>query len=187
MRYARNCLLTASVLAVLSAMALLVSTPPATAATWGQFGPAYPNTTTCRLDRIDITPPYIQPAVDTGLVGGWQSTAYISVLKRWDQARGAWVAVSQSQPYFHKADWVFMAPELFDYLSPYGWRSTDKGHSFPMAGRSGYFTVTHEFYWFDNVNGIGTNKVTGQRDLLPNEVFDERRYPFVRNLGYCLY
>jgi hypothetical protein len=169
------------------AVGLLVSAPPAPAATWGEYGPADPNVVTCRAGQMDVTAPYIQPYRWTGPVGGYQYASYISILKQWSPARGAWVAISESPPYFTKADWVFSDLESFDYFYPgYGWRTTTLGPSFRI-GTPGYFTVAFRFSWYDNVNGQGTNKVVGERDLAPAEIFDERRYPFVRNLGYCQY
>jgi hypothetical protein len=166
---------------------MLISVAPATAGTWGEYGPADPNVVTCRAGRMDVTAPYIQPSRDVGVVGGWQYTSYISVLKQWDSARRVWVPISASPAYFHRADWVFTDFEVFDYYTAgYGWRTTTLGPSFRIATH-GYFTITFQFDWYDNVNGQGTNRVVGERDLLPAEVFDERSYPFERNLGYCLY
>jgi hypothetical protein len=166
---------------------LVIAASPATAATWGEYGQADPNSVTCRSGRMDVTAPYIQPSRETGIVGGWQYTSYTSILKQWDPGRHAWVAISASPPYFHKADRVFTDFEVFDYFYPgYGWRSTTLGPSFRI-GTHGYFTITFEFSWYDNVNGQGTNRVVGQQDLLPAEVFDERPYTFGRTIGYCQY
>jgi hypothetical protein len=166
---------------------LFVPASPATAATWGEYGQADPNVVTCRAGSMSVSAPYILPSRSVGSgVGGWQLTSYTSILKQWDSARRAWVAISESPPYFHKADWVFFDAEVFEYFYPgYGWR-TGAGPSFRIGTR-GYFTITLRFTWYDNVNWMGTNRVVGERDLLPAAVVDERSYPFERNLGYCLY
>jgi hypothetical protein len=166
-------------------MGLFVVVPAANAGTWGEYGPAYPNVVTCRGGRMDVTAPYILPSRDVGIVGGYQYTSYISTLKKWDPTRRVWVQVAQSVPYFHRADWVFFDAEVFDYYSPgYGWRTTVLGPSFPITTH-GFFAITFQFDWYDNVNGQGTNAVVGERDLLPPEHVDERTGQ--RGLAYCQY
>ena len=174
--------LTATAVGIISLFAV---SPTATAATWGEYGPAYPNVVTCREGRMDVTAPYILPSRDTGMVGGYQYTSYISILKKWDSVRRVWVPIASSTPYFHRADWVFTDVEVFDYYTAgYGWRTTVLGPSFPITTH-GYFAITFQFDWYDNVNGYGTNRVIGERDLLPPEHVDERIG--VRGLGYCQY
>ena len=64
----------------------------------------------------------------------------------------------------------------------YGWSRTTQGQIIPMAGRSGYFRISHRFFWF---NLAGT-QVIEENKVLAAEMFDERSYPF-RSDGYCYY
>ena len=136
-----------------------------------------------------MTVPNIEPSVQTGIVGGSQLTAYVSVLKRWNSTRRVWVSINRSRNYFHQADGLVIPPEVFSYFDPVYqvWRSTTQGPSFSLVGRRGYFSVTFEFYWLDNVNGQGTNMILGRRLMGPGEVFDERRSSYGLTRGYCLY
>ena len=173
-----------------AAIGLIASAMPATTvAAQNQPGVAQPGPVTCRAGRIDVTAPNIEPSVPTGIVGGSQLTAFVSVLKRWNSTRRAWVSVARSRDYYHQADGLVIPPEVFQYFDPVYrvWRATSQGPSFSMVGRKGYFSVTFEFYWLDNVNGQGTNKVLGRRLMGPSEVFDERRSSYGRTRGFCLY
>jgi hypothetical protein len=172
-----------------AAIGLIATAIPATVVAQNQPGVAQPGPVTCRAGRIDVTAPNIEPSVPTGIVGGSQTTAFVSVLKRWNSTRRAWVPVARSRDYYHQADGLVIPPEVFQYYDPVFriWRATSQGPSFSMVGRRGYFTVTFEFYWLDNVNGQGTNAVLGRRIMGPGEVFDERGSSYGRTRGYCLY
>jgi hypothetical protein len=172
-----------------AALGLIAAAIPATSAALNQPGVAQPGPVTCRLGRIDVTAPNIEPSVATGIVGGSQTTAFRSVLKRWYPTQRAWLPVRRSPYYYHEADGLVIPPEVFQYIDPASgaWRSTSQGPSFSMVGRSGYFSVTFEFYWLDYVNGRGTGMVLGRRLMGPGEVFDERPSSYGRTRGYCRY
>lgn len=171
-----------------AAIGLLVPAAPALAAGSGQYGVAQPGGVSCRPDGLYVTAPNIEPLA-IGLVGGWELTGYVSILKRWDPARAAWVTVSRSVDFYHEADGLVIPPEWFTYLDPASGRvrGTEQGPFFPMAGRKGYFSVTHEFYWLNYFNGKGTGAVLGRLETGPGPVFDERPYTFGYTAGYCLY
>jgi hypothetical protein len=141
---------------------------------------------------MHVTAPYIQPSVDTGLVGGSQWTAFVSILERWNATLGTWVAIHETEPYFHNADWVIAEPEYFYFLDPVlGWRHTTQGHTLTMAYKvgtqtvfpygKGYFRIRHRFSWWD----LAGTQVIGERTL-GTDILDERAYPFAHN-GWCYY
>jgi hypothetical protein len=172
------------------AVGLIVAALPATAASQqSPPGVAQPGVVTCRATTMSVAAPNIEPNLDTGMVGGSQLTGFVAILKRWDATRRAWVSVQRSRDYLHQADGITVPPEVFSYYDPAYrvWRTRTQGPVFSMAGRSGYFTVSFEFYWLDNVNGQGTNRVIARRLTGAWEVLDERRYPFRTDLKYCYY
>ena len=172
------------------AISLIAAAVPATVAAQSQPGVAQPGPVTCRANRIDVTAPNIEPSVPTGIVGGSQLTGFRSILKRWDAVRRAWVPVVRSPDYFHQADGIVIAPEVFQFYDPVYrvWRTRTQGPSFSMTGRRGYFTVSFEFYWLDNVNGQGSGRVLSRRLMGPSEVFDERPGSYgPRPQRYCYY
>jgi hypothetical protein len=172
------------------AIGLMAAALPATAASQqSPPGVAQPGVVTCRASTMSVAAPNIEPNRDTGIVGGYQVTGFVSILKRWDATRRAWVPVRRSPSYFTRSDGLVIPPEVFSYFDPVYqvWRDVTQGPTFSMVGRRGYFTVSFEFYWLDNVNGQGTNRVIARKLTGAWEVFDERRYPFRNDLKYCLY
>jgi hypothetical protein len=170
-------------------IALVVAAVPIVASGQTPPGIAQPGVVTCRATTMSVAAPNIEPNLNTGLVGGSQLTGFVSILKRWDGTRRVWAPVYRSPVYLHQADGIVIPPERFDYFDPVSraWRTTSQGPTISMAGRHGYFTVSFEFYWLDNVNGQGTNRVITRKLTGAWEVLDERRYPFRNDLKYCYY
>ena len=145
---------------------LLVSAPPASAATWGEYGPADPNVVTCRAGRSGRHLA-VHRAVprDREVVGGYQYTSYYAILKQLDYVRRAWVAVSVSPVYFHRADWVVSDPRALRLLRSRLWLGTwhksrslvPDSNPWRLHGHVHVLVVGRE-----NVNGRkGTNRVVG--------------------------
>ena len=145
-------------------------------------GPVEPSDATCRATKIHITAPYIKPNTYTGSVGGGQWTPSFPISSGGTRpAEFGSRCTSRSRTSISLTG--YCRPEYFEYVHPtYGWSRTTQGQIIPMAGRSGYFRISHRFFWF---NLAGT-QVIEENKVLAAEMFDERSYPF-RSDGYCYY
>ena len=173
-------------LAVLTAVAVSTALVPAAKADSWFSDYAVANVATCRTHVIDVSAPVIKPIYIPGMfTGGFQWSAFESILERWNPTLGRWVDVYRSEPFFHKADYVPMDPEEFWYLSSNGtWGYTTQAQSLPMAGRHGYFRYSLHVYWFDS-----QNRVSHQQRLVGQGMADERGVDdrLWRYWDYCYY
>jgi hypothetical protein len=148
---------------------LAVAASPAAAA-WGTTGGFVAGSGYCWDDRdwggteqrILATPPSIDPAQTSGIVGGGQLVGFRVTLQRWNTSTGTWVASRYSTLKTQTASWGFVSEEWYDASTG----AQVSGTAQFRITTGGYYRLRYEYYWYMNrqVSGRDASLAWGMRD-----------------------